>query len=192
MTGQTADNHALMTALDCALTGKPPELPDAGHGACCIGAAVHGPQRCTCWVPVYDLDQQPVRPGLPLPRVPLRMCGDCAYRPHSPERQGAEDYAGDEDLLEELVASGTPFYCHEGIRHPIAWRHPSGVEVPGHPGSYDPPILAGVPYKADGTPANVCTGWLLRRAKVTGVADAGESGPSGPAPESDQLTREES
>ena len=31
--------------------------PDAGEGMCCIGAAVYGPGHCTCWTPVYDLDQ---------------------------------------------------------------------------------------------------------------------------------------
>lgn len=142
------------------------ELPDAGRGTCCMGAAVYGPQRCTCWVPVHDLEQQPIKPGWPMPPVPLKMCGDCAYRPRSPERQGEAGYAGDEDLLEDLVTSGKPFYCHAGIRRIATLRHPSGAEVPGHPGAYDPPILANVPYKADGTPANLCAGWLLRAAKA--------------------------
>ena len=71
-------------------------------------------------------------------------------------------------LLDELVATGAPFFCHQGIRKPIAWRHPpSGTEIPGHPGGYDPPIRDGVPYKADGSPAFICAGWLLRRAKET-------------------------
>lgn len=151
-----------MTDLGCRLSGKPGALPDAGRGVCCFGAAEYGPNRCTCWTAVYDLDQLPIRPGLPLPRVPLRMCGDCAYRPHSPERRGDDTYAGDEDLLGQLAEEGTPFYCHEGLRIPVTWRHPSGAEVPGHPGGYDPPIQAGVPYKASGTPADLCTGWLLR------------------------------
>lgn len=156
-----------MTDLGCGLSGKPRELPDAGRGICCLGAAVYGPSRCTCWVPVYDLDQQPITPGLPTLPNPLRMCGDCAYRARSPERRGDETYAGDQDLLNELVENGTPFYCHQGIRLPIAWRHPSGAETAGHPGGYDPPIEGGVPYKADGAPANLCAGWLLRRARVT-------------------------
>lgn len=33
------------------------DLPDAGEGVCCMGAAAMGPERCTCWEPVYDLDQ---------------------------------------------------------------------------------------------------------------------------------------
>ncbi|MGI5223560.1 hypothetical protein [Actinoallomurus sp. CA-142502] len=142
------------------------DLPDAGRGTCCMGAAVYGPDRCTCWEPVYDLDQQPLRPGLPLPPDPLAMCGDCAYRPKSPERQGEAGYAGDEDLLEDLVTSGTPFYCHAGVRRAVTLRHPAGVEIAAHPGAYDPPVLDSVPYKADGTPATLCGGWLLLRAKA--------------------------
>lgn len=155
-----------MANLGCGLESQPPDLPDAGKGACCMGAAIYGPDRCTCWVAVYDVEQQPVTPGLPPPPNPLRMCGDCAYRPHSPEREGAEGYAGDEELLDDLVATGTPFFCHAGVRRVVAWRHPSGVEIPGHPGAYDPPIENGVPYQADGTPGLLCAGWLLRRAKV--------------------------
>ena len=139
-------------------------LPDAGEGTCCEGAAIYGPQRCTCWAPVHDLDQAPIQPGMPMPPVPVRMCRDCAYRPSSPERTGAAGYAGDSEFLDDLVATRTPFYCHQGIRRVVAHRHPAGVEVPGHAGEYDPPILAGVPYRADGTPALLCAGWLLRVA----------------------------
>lgn len=154
-----------MNLPGCGLAGMPPDLPDAGEGMCCTGAAVMGKDRCTCWTAVYDLEQQPVTPGLPLPPIPVRMCATCAYRPGSPERKGEEGYAGDEDLLDELVATGSPFYCHAGIRKPVAWRHPSGAEIPGHPGGYEPPIADSVPYKADGTPADICAGWLLRRVK---------------------------
>lgn len=324
-----------MSTHGCGLLSQPPDLPDAGQGTCCIGAAVMGPEHCTCWVPVYDADQQEITPGLPLPPVPVQMCATCAYKPSSPERRGDDGYAGDQGLLDDLVMSGTrpvfeavqiplnnrageivaytfvdladarlaevrwylaatgyamrierigngkrralllhrevmglapgdpsvdhingdkldnrrsnlrvgrqclnlqnrgpnsghpwargvtydaarrkwaayvkldgrkhflgrytdpeeaagaasefrsehmpwsadarrldgitPFYCHQGIRKPIAWRHPpSGTEIPGHPGGYDPPIQDGVPYKADGSPAFICAGWLLRRAK---------------------------
>lgn len=141
------------------------ELPAAGGGTCCAGAAIFGPQGCTCWVPVHDLEQQPARPGVPMPAVPVQMCADCAYRPGSPERQGDDSYRGDKDLLDQLVASGEPFWCHAGMRKRVTWRHPSGAEVAGHPGNYDPPITGGVPCKADGTPGNLCSGWLLRRVK---------------------------
>lgn len=155
-----------MTAImGCSLDGQPPDLPDAGEGACCYGAAVYGKDRCTCWAAVYDLDQQKITPGMPLPRVPVRMCQDCAFRPGSPERQRAEGYAGDPEFLDELVTTGDLFACHQGIRRPVKWVHPSGAEVPGHPAAYAPPIVKGIPYKADGSPADICSGWLLRRVK---------------------------
>ena len=141
----------------------PPDLPDAGEGACCMGAAVYGPRRCTCWEPVYDLDQQPVHPGEMGLRV--KMCVDCAYRPNSPERRGEEGYQGDPESLDEMVATGDLFACHQGIRRPVAWRHPSGAEVPGHPAGYAPPLHDGKPYKADGSPADLCAGWAARRLK---------------------------
>jgi hypothetical protein len=146
------------------MDGQPTDLPDAGEGICCAGAAMFGKDRCTCWVAIYDLEQQEIVPGLaPKPRT--SMCEDCAYRPGSPERQGDPDVKGDGDTLDDLVASGTPFACHQGIRRPVAWRHPSGVEIPGHPAGYDPPQVDGIPYKADGTPADLCGGWFLRRVK---------------------------
>ena len=154
-----------MSASICGMSSTPPDLPDAGEGMCCYGAAVYGPQRCTCWTAVYDLEQQEIRKGLPLPRVPVKMCDECAYRPNSPERRGEEGYQGDEGFLDDLVRSGELFACHVGIRLPLKWVHPSGAEVTGHPGGYDPPIVDGIPYKADGSPADICSGWLLRRAK---------------------------
>jgi len=141
----------------------PPDLPDAGEGACCMGAAVYGPRRCTCWEPVYDLEQQPVKPGEMGMRV--KMCADCAYRPNSPERRGEEGYQGDPESLDEMVATGDMFACHQGIRRSVRWVHPSGAEVPGHPAGYAPPLHDGKPYKADGAPADICAGWAARRLK---------------------------
>ena len=31
--------------------------PDAGDGTCCYGSAILGPGHCTCWEPVYNLEQ---------------------------------------------------------------------------------------------------------------------------------------
>ena len=151
--------------MGCHLGGQPPDLPDAGEGFCCWGALMNGKDRCTCWEPRYDLEQQEITPGLPLPRIPVRLCESCAYRPGSPERQGTEGYQGDQEFLDELVATGDLFVCHQGIRRPVSWVHPSGAEVPGHPAGYAPPIRDSIPYKADGTPADICSGWLLRRVK---------------------------
>jgi hypothetical protein len=140
------------------------ELPDAGQGACCEGSAYNGPHRCTCWKPIYDLKQRKPKPGTA--QVRERACVDCAYRPDSPERAGADGYACNDGELEDIVQTGEVFYCHQGIRKPIKLRHPCGVVIDGHPASYDPPIVDRVPYRADGTPANICAGWAARRASV--------------------------
>jgi hypothetical protein len=151
----------------------PPDAPDAGEGACCIGAAVYGPERCTCWEPVHDLEQATPDPELVQwlaagiqPVTRRRMCADCAYRPGSPERTGDKGYQGDAESLHELAAAGERFWCHQGIRRTAAWRHPAGVEAPGSPAAYDPPIVDAVPYRADGTPAELCAGWDARRRAI--------------------------
>jgi hypothetical protein len=146
------------------------ELPDAGDGICCAGAAMFGPQRCTCWTPVFDLEQQQPKPGTMAARS--SMCPDCAYRGGSPERRGEDGYQGDEDSLGEMVATGSPFVCHQGMRKPARYRHPSGAETAGHPAAYEPPVIDGVAYKADGTPADLCFGWSLRRAAFLREAQA--------------------
>lgn len=146
-----------------------PDLPDTG-GGCCYGADVYGPGNCTCWTPVYDLDQTEPDPlavrllaaGV-TPTVRPTMCGDCAYRPASPEKAGDPEHAGDAESLEDLAASGTPFWCHDGMRRPVRWVHPSGAEIPGHEAAYDPPLVAAVPYRADGQPGYQCAGWDARR-----------------------------
>lgn len=142
--------------------GARPDLPDAGEGMCCAGAAINGPHRCTCWRPVYDIEQVDPLPDVPQVR-PAGMCGDCAYRPGSPERQGDPDHAGDAELLDDLAASGTPFWCHDGIRRPARWVHPpTGIEVPGHPADYEPPMVGAVPFRANGRMAFLCAGWAAR------------------------------
>lgn len=137
---------------------------------CCTGSAQRGLGGCTCWEPVYDLDQtQPDPQAIALldagvePVARKLMCGDCAYRPGSPERTGDDRYVGSAEHLEDLALAGR-FWCHSGMRQPIAWRHPSGVQIPDrHDGNYDPPIVDSVPYKADGTPGDLCGGWDARR-----------------------------
>lgn len=148
-------------------------FPDAGNGACCMGAAMRGPNSCTCWQPVYDLDQADPDPnavqllaGGIEPNTRTQMCVDCAYRPGSPEKSGDPTYQGDGDELER-IAREDRFWCHQGTRRPVRWVHPSGVEVPGHPGSYRPPIIGAVPYKADGSPSDLCAGWAARHRALT-------------------------
>jgi hypothetical protein len=99
------------------------------------------------------------------------MWEDCAFRPDSPERNGVEGYAnnGGLDDLSVLVDKGEAFYCHQGMRKPVRWRHPSGAVIDGHDPSYDPPIVlasgVSVPHKASGIPADICAGWFARYSK---------------------------
>lgn len=138
---------------------------------CCPGALREGPAACTCWTPVYDLDQTDPAPatvvalilGDQQPPVRSRMCDDCAYRPDSPERTGDENYAGDTAKLEHLAATGERFWYHDGMRRPAAWVHPRGMRIPAvGDGDYQPPIVEGIPFRADGQPGLVCAGWSAR------------------------------
>jgi hypothetical protein len=154
----------------CGLSQPGPGLPDAGQGSCCWGAIMRGPDGCTCWTPIFDTEQaQPDEQTVKLlaagvqPVTRQRPCGDCAYRPDSPERRGDDGVTGDQELLDRIAATGERFWCHQGIRRPIAWRHPSGAEIGGSDADYRPPIVDGIPYRADGSPAEVCAGWAARR-----------------------------
>jgi len=136
-------------------------MPDPVDGICCEGSAVKGPQYCTCWTPSFDLEQADPEPGEPGTRG--AMCGDCAFKPGSPERQGDERYNGDAEFLDRIVVTGERFFCHVGIRRAVKLVHPSGAEVEVPPGDYRPPIIDGLPYKADGSPGDLCAGWAARR-----------------------------
>jgi hypothetical protein len=165
--------------VSCSLNAPvEPRFPETGDPGCCEGAAILGPHRCTCWQPVFDLEQAPVdQETLALlnagvePNTRRRMCEDnqagdrgCAYRPGSPERNGDPHFQGDAEFLENLAAQDRRFWCHQGMRKITAWRHPSGMEIPDEPGAaYDPPIVGNVPWKADGTPGELCAGWAARR-----------------------------
>ncbi|GAA4845689.1 hypothetical protein GCM10023201_41340 [Actinomycetospora corticicola] len=155
--------------------GPATDLPDAGEGACCWGNVIGGPNHCTCWVPVYDLEQGPLDETLAgwlaagvEPNTAATMCGGCAYRPGSPEKLGDDRHAADADELERVAGSATDrFFCHAGIRRVVRWRHPSGAEIDGHAASYHPPIRHGAPWRADGQPAELCAGWAARRRALT-------------------------
>lgn len=144
---------------------------------CCPDARDKGPAACTCWRPVFDREQadpdlQAVV-GLALgemepPQRPL-MCGDCAYRPGSPERTGSAEYNGSAAELDR-IAREDRFWCHDGMRKPVAWRHPRGMRiatVQAADGDFQPPIIEGVPYRADGQPGLLCAGWAARRRALT-------------------------
>jgi hypothetical protein len=128
---------------------------------CCIGSAVYGADRCTCWEPVFEEEQAPARTDLE-PQTREKWCIACAYRKGSPEEV---EY----DLKEDLRELDGTFWCHTGMRRPVAYRHPAGIERPASPLDYQPLEVDGVPYKADGTPADRCAGWnAFARRRATG------------------------
>ncbi len=135
--------------------------PGVEPDPCCGESFDGGPEDCTCWVAVYDLEQQPPRvvAGDQLAVQPL-MCGDCAYRPGSPEL--ADEWQA-EDLLALPTRADKRFFCHQGIRRPREWRHPDGRVVAGDPADYQPAMRAGIAYQASGEPALLCAGWDARR-----------------------------
>ena len=141
-----------------------PTTADIGTLWCCDAVAYRGLAACTCWEPVYDVDQTPPDTTTLAGAMPAK-CGDCAFRPDSPER--ADPFLAEE--LYSLPDRGDPFWCHDGMRQPARWRHRTvDVEVPGDPADWQPPIVHGIPYRADGHAADLCAGWLaLRLAAIT-------------------------
>jgi hypothetical protein len=139
------------------------DLPDAGEGMCCYGAAARGPQGCTCWESEYD---QPQSEDLQLGAMAVRpsCCDDCAFRPGSPEQLGDPRYAhsGEGGLDEVLLSAG--FLCHQGMRRRLRLVHPTGAVVESDPGDYSPAQKSPMVWKADGSPADICAGWAARRA----------------------------
>jgi hypothetical protein len=134
--------------------------PDADPVGCCYGEAHDGPAGCVCWVPEYDVDQADPRPAdVTASGLEVRAggrCGDCAYRPDSPEN--ADPWTAEE--LVNLAASGEPFWCHDGMRRPARWRHPRrDVVIEGPSDDWQPAMVGGVPFRADGSPAFLCAGW---------------------------------
>lgn len=143
----------------------PDDLPDAGEGMCCHGAAARGAQACTCWTPVYDQPHsEELQQGPMAPRQ--SCCHDCAFRTGSPEQLGDPRYAHSrEGELEEVLLSAG-FLCHQGMRRRLRLVHPSGAVVESGPGDYAPIEWRYMAWKADGSPADVCGGWLARRAAL--------------------------
>lgn len=127
---------------------------------CCIGDAVYGSGRCTCWESVYDAEQaDPIESVL---KVRSEMCADCAFRPDSPERSGDVRYRNS-DGLSDLLESGRTFACHQGMRRRVALVHPDGSRISlEHLGSYAPAVSEGWAFRADGSPADICAGWDSR------------------------------
>lgn len=137
----------------------------AGDDLCCMGAAVYGPERCTCWVPVYDRDQAEPDTSTP-PTTRTTCCYDCAYCNGSPERTTYDEEGELLDCAGDLRAA---FWCHQGDRKVIEWRHPDGRVFPQEREHYAPPIVDGVPYRADGRAGERCAGWAAHRTRLTGA-----------------------
>jgi hypothetical protein len=138
------------------------DYPDAGNSEvpCCMGSAVYGPDRCTCWRPVYEPRQEPAKDGPR--RIRPTMCADCAFRPDSPERTGDQRYEhSHEEALAELVHG--EFVCHQGMRRLAREVHPSGAVAEAMPGAYEPTSYA---LKADGSPADYCAGWWAAKQRA--------------------------
>lgn len=147
----------------------PPQITEDSEQAwCCWGSVIYGPTHCTCWEPIYDLAQMPLQneKEIDQPETREKCCHDCAYKPNSPERA-----KGESEWLEEIAQKGNEreFWCHQGVRRVVAWKHPDGRKLEAPPGCYDPPQTSeGMPmiWKANGTPGERCAGWATRRNNV--------------------------
>lgn len=141
------------------------DLPDAGEGMCCDGAASMGAGHCTCWEGVYDQPQSKELQQGPMAVRPT-SCHDCAFRPGSPEQLGDARYAhsGEGELADVLLSAG--FLCHQGMRRRLRLVHPTGAVVESDPGDYAPIVSRSMAWKADGSPADVCAGWAAQRARL--------------------------
>jgi hypothetical protein len=137
--------------------------PDDEGAGCCWGSVLD-PRRCSCWTPIFEVGQQPPRPPTCAEELKARpaMCGDCAFRPGSPER--ADEWTA--DALYDSARTGVPFWCHDGMRRPARWVHPDGRTVEGSPDDWQPTKVGNIPYRADGSPGLLCAGWAAVAAKA--------------------------
>lgn len=148
----------------CGIAYPDLDWPDVGDGTCCYGAAMGGPRECSCWRPVHDLEQATPRTELDAGVMP-KMCGDCAYKPGSPERRDDPDVVASSAQLEQLVDQAVSFWCHNGLARLTHFIHPPTGTIftpAGTESAFQPPIIDGRPYKADGTPGDYCAGWSAR------------------------------
>jgi hypothetical protein len=135
------------------------ETGDELYGDCCAGAAMFGVDRCTCWEPVYDLEQsEQLEEGPAIAR--RKRCPDCAFHAGSPERS---DEDGEQRLDDAVHGVCSSFWCHQGVRRVVEWRHPDGRVVAAADGDYRPPQGQDRLWLADGRPGEMCAGWWARR-----------------------------
>lgn len=143
---------------------------DADETPCCMASAMRGPRACTCWSPVFDLEQNSELELDAPATTRTACCADCAYRNDSPERR--DGYT--EELVDVASGAHETFACHTGLRRAIAYRHPDGREIPARDGDYQPPIVNGRAYKASGDPAELCAGWSAHRRALLRPDDIAE------------------
>lgn len=153
-------------------TGLPCPDPD---GIPCWEACAADGTDCAVWEPIYwpepTRDPAELQHG-PEPRRPL-ACGDCAYRPDSPERRD------NDGALPATFDPSRPFHCHDGMPALVGWTHPGvgwSVLASTMPtmqdgfliGSYDysPHQHGGRGWQHDGQPLVVCAGWAAHAART--------------------------
>lgn len=156
-------------------TGIP--CPDPAN-PCWEACALDG-QDCAMWEAVYW--PEPERDALQVgpENVAPRACGDCAYRPGSPERR-----ENDGDLPLGFDPE-KPFYCHTGMSALVGYTHAElGVSmlVSALPSMQDGFLIGSLDYSvvqdpdrrrgwmADGRPLVVCGGWWAHARKARAVA----------------------
>lgn len=144
-----------VTWLHVSAACAPPSIAeDADMRFCCDAEAYRGPQYCTCWTLRIEVYEQGLPWSVDLPgKRALRCCGDCAYKPGSPER---------EEDVRLPTTEDHPFYCHVGMPKAIGWEHPDGTFIPLEPeegDAYMPVYVWGIPYTKNGMPAELCAGW---------------------------------
>lgn len=156
----SADLWTDLPPLPATTLSEPPgpdnmPTPDPDGVPCCEATAYsHDGTGCTCWVAVLDVERtDQVQEGPHVIR--RRMCGDCAYRPGSPERQESEG-----DL--PPYSRAARFYCHDGMARAVGYQHPllGDATVPApNDADYRPLTRGAQAWQADGQPAVLCAGW---------------------------------
>jgi hypothetical protein len=139
--------------------------PDGIGWWCCWGSTLASEEdgteasirACTCWTPVYDLEQQPLAETSP-PSTRIEQCHDCAYLATTAADPDRYPEQRDRERLFEL-GPDEPFYCHVGMRRIVAWEHPAGHRIEAAQDDYASPTRGRTAFKADGTSADRCAGW---------------------------------
>lgn len=83
------------------------------------------------------------------PNPDAEKCGNCAYRPGSPEQQDPAKWA----LVATLPKLGEPFYCHKRV--PCAFAVVDGK-----------PTVADLDIDQPGAVKRLCAGWVQARLAV--------------------------